>query len=133
MLTTVRRRESTLTAEERRRNSRGSTLVFVSRHHLLARVLVRGTHVFICFYTRCNEEVADVCRVLCIAPPALPPVDAATAAAAAADAEKEKNKLAADRLRAQLMGDAEAERAIDRRLHVQQQLGASRFFSALFC
>ncbi len=47
MLTTVRKRESLLTEEERRRNSRGPTLVFVSRHHFLARQLARGVfHVW---------------------------------------------------------------------------------------
>ncbi len=45
--------------------------------------------------------------------------------ALAAARETERNKMAAERLRAQLLGDAEAERATERRLHAHQLQSAA--------
>jgi hypothetical protein len=53
-----------------------------------------------------------LCHITAPLPP--PAVDVVTAVAATAAREAERNKLAAERLRAQLLGDTEAERAIER-------------------
>lgn len=99
LLGAIRHLDHTLTPDERRRNSVGCHMLFVNQRHPAASQLVE---------LEPNDAPIPVAAMV--------PQVAAGAATAAADSEREANALSAERLRAELEGDAEAVAAIDAKL-----------------